>query len=110
VAIQGRVTHIVPRRESGSDRPLYPVYITPDELPEGLVLGMTVDASIITAGRLDVLRLPRTLVRARPDGTAEVKVWVDGAAETRTVQVGLRGDVYVEIVDGLHEGQAVVGQ
>jgi multidrug efflux pump subunit AcrA (membrane-fusion protein) len=110
VAIQGRVTHIVPRRESGSDRPLYPVYITPDELPEGLALGMTVDASIITAGRLDVLRLPRTLVRARPDGTAEVKVWVDGAAETRTVQVGLRGDIYVEIVDGLHEGQEVVGQ
>jgi HlyD family secretion protein len=110
MAIQGRVTHIVPRRESGSDRPLYPVYITPDELPEGLVPGMTVDASIITASREDVLHLPRTLVRARSDGTAEVKVWIDGETETRAVRVGLRGDVYVEIVDGLREGEEVVGQ
>jgi len=110
VAIQGCVTHIVPQREPGSDRPLYPVYITPDELPEGLALGMTVDASIITASQEDVLRLPRTLARARSDGTAEVKVWIEGEAETRTVQVGLRGDVYVEIVDGLREGEEVVGQ
>jgi len=110
VAIQGCVTHIVPQREPGSDRPLYPVYITPDELPEGLALGMTVDASIITASQEDVLRLPRTLARARSDGTAEVKVWIEGEAEMRTVQVGLRGDVYVEIVDGLREGEEVVGQ
>lgn len=110
VAIQGHVTHIVPQREPGSDRPLYPVYITPDELPEGLALGMTVDASIITASRSDVLRLPRTLVRARSDGTAEVKVSVDGHMEARAVRVGLRGDVYVEIVDGLREGEEVVGQ
>jgi multidrug efflux pump subunit AcrA (membrane-fusion protein) len=110
VAIQGRVTHIVPKRESGSDRPLYPVYITPDELPEGLALGMTVDTSIVTASRSDVLRLPRTLVRARPDGTAEVKVWIDGHTEARALLVGLRGDVYVEIVDGLREGEEVVGQ
>jgi HlyD family secretion protein len=110
VIIKGRVTHIVPRREPGSDRPLYPVYITSDELPEGLVLGMTVDASIFVASRANVLRLPRTLVRARSDGTAEVKVWIDGKTETRTVQVGLRGDVYAEIVDGLREGEEVVGQ
>jgi HlyD family secretion protein len=110
VAVKGHVTHIVPRREPGSDRPLYPVYITSDELPEGLVLGMTVDASIFVASRANVLRLPRTLVRARSDGTAEVKVWIDGKTETRTVQVGLRGDVYAEIVDGLREGEEVVGQ
>ena len=110
VAIKGRVTHIVPKRESGSDRPLYPVYVTPDELPEGLLLGMTVDASIVTASRSDVLRLPRTLVRARSDGSAKVKVWIDGHTEARTVRVGLRGDVYVEIVDGLREGEEVVGQ
>jgi HlyD family secretion protein len=109
VAVIGHVTHIVPQREAGSDRPLYPVYITADELPGGLALGMTVDASIITASRSDVLRLPRTLVHARTDGTGEVKVWVDGRTEERTVQVGLRGDVYVEILEGLREGEEVVG-
>ena len=108
--VNGRVCRIVPQRQPGSDRPLYPVYIAPDELPEGLALGMTVDASIITASRSDVLRLPRTLARARSDGTAQVKVWADGQIETRTVKVGLRGDVYVEILDGLQNGELVVGQ
>jgi RND family efflux transporter MFP subunit len=110
VPVLGRVTHIVPGREAGSDRPLYAVYIAPDGLPTGLVPGMTVDASIITAARSDVLRLPRTLVHARADGTGEVAAWVDGQAEARTVQVGLRGDVYVEILAGLGEGEEVVGR
>jgi multidrug efflux pump subunit AcrA (membrane-fusion protein) len=109
VTVVGHVTRIVPQREPGSDRPLYPVYISADELPDGLALGMTVDASIITAGRSGVLRLPRTLVRARADGTGEVKVWVDGQIEERTIQVGLRGDVYIEILAGLQEGEEVVG-
>lgn len=108
--VQGRVARIVPQRESGSDRPLYPVYIALDELPEGLFPGMTVDASIIIASRSDVLQLPRALVRARSDGTAEVEVWTGSQIETRTVRVGLRGDVYVEILDGLREGEQVVGQ
>ena len=109
-AVPGRVARIVPRRVHGEDRPLYHVYVTMDELPEGVVAGMTADASIITAQRVDVLRLPRALVRARSDGTAQVKVWVNGQVESRTVQVGLRGDVYVEISDGLHEGERVVGE
>lgn len=108
--VQGRVARIVPQRESGSDRPLYPVYIALDELPDGLFPGMTVDASIIIASRSDVLQLPRALVRARSDGTAEVGVWTGDHVETRTVRVGLRGDIYVEILDGLREGEQVVGQ
>lgn len=107
---QGWVARIVPQREASSDRPLYPVYVALDELPEGLFPGMTVDVSIIIASRSDVLRLPRALVRARSDGTAQVKVWARGQIEVRTVQVGLRGDVYVEILAGLHEGEQVVGQ
>jgi len=108
--VQGLVARIVPQRESVSDRPLYPVYIALDALPDGLYPGMTVDAAIVIAGRSGVLQLPRALVRARSDGTAEVEVWADGRIETRPVQVGLRGDVYVEILDGLREGEQVVGQ
>jgi HlyD family secretion protein len=108
--VQGRVARIVPQRESGSDRPLYPVYIALDQLPERLAPGMTVDCSIIIARRADVLCLPRALVRARSDGTAKVEVWANGQVEERTIQVGLRGDVYVEILDGLREGEQVVAQ
>lgn len=109
-AIQGRVTRIVPQRVGGEDRPLYHVYVAPDRVPERVVPGMTADSSIIIAQRADVLRLPRALARARSDGTAQVKVWVNGQAETRAVRVGLRGDVYVEILEGLREGEEVVGE
>jgi RND family efflux transporter MFP subunit len=108
-AVPGRVARIVPQRLPG-DRPLYPVYITADDLPEDLLAGMTVDASIVVASRSDVLRLPRTLVRARTDGTATIPVWTGGEIEERLVQTGLRGDVYIEILDGLHEGEQVVAQ
>lgn len=107
--VLGHVARIVPQRLPG-DRPLYPVYITTDDLPEGLLAGMTVDASIVVASRSDVLRLPRTLVRARTDGTATVQVWTGGKTEERLVQTGLRGDVYIEILDGLGEGEQVVAQ
>jgi hypothetical protein len=89
---------------------LYHVYVALEELPEGLLPGMTVDASIVIAQRIDVLRLPRALVRAGSGETAQVEVWADGHTQKRTVQVGLRGDVYVEILDGLREGEQVVGQ
>jgi HlyD family secretion protein len=108
-AVQGRVARIVPQRISGEDRPLYHVYVALVRVPEGIVAGMTADASIAIAQRSDVLRLPRALVRARSDGRAQVKVWTNGLAEDRTIRVGLRGDVYVEVLEGLREGERVVG-
>ncbi len=105
----GRVARIVPKRLLG-DRPLYAVYISIDELPEGLAPGMTVDASIIISRQEGVLRLPKALVRARSDGLAKVEVWLNGLREERTVHTGLRGDSYVEILSGLNEGDQVIGE
>lgn len=106
----GAVARIVPQRISG-DRPLYSVYVTlAGDLPDGLFPGMTVDASIVVAQRTDVLLLPRSLVRARPDGTATVQVWTGRTIQDREIVVGLRGDAYVEIVSGLNEGDQVVSQ
>ncbi len=110
VTIAGRVARIVPQRDAGASSPVYPIYITLDGAPSGLAPGMTVDASIVIARRADVLKLPRALVRARADGTAQVKVWVNDHAEDRSVKVGLRGDQDVEIVEGLSEGEQVVGR
>ena len=71
---------------------------------------MTVDSSIFLDQRTDVLRLPRSLVSARPGGTAVVKVWANQAIEERIVEVGLRGDTYIEILNGIAAGEEVVGQ
>lgn len=108
-AVTGRVSRRVPQRLSG-DRPLYPIYIALDSLPASIVPGMTVDASIVIDQRSDVLRLPRALVRTRSDNSALVKVWTGQQIVERAITVGLRGDLYVEIIDGLSEGEQVVGE
>ncbi|MGD8793585.1 MAG: efflux RND transporter periplasmic adaptor subunit [Anaerolineae bacterium] len=107
--VWGQVARIVPERVPG-DRPLYPVYITLSSLPPELVAGMTADASIVVASRSDVLRLPRAIVRARQDGTATLQVWTGSQIEARPVRTGLRGDVHIEILDGLRQGEQVVAQ
>jgi HlyD family secretion protein len=107
--VKGSVARIVPQRLPG-DRPLYPVYITIADPSGGLLAGMTADASIVVDSRHDVLRLPRVLVRARSDGMATVQIWTGSDVEERTVRVGLRGDVYVEILDGIEGGEEVVAQ
>ncbi len=109
VSATGRVARIVPVRTAG-DRLLYPIYISIDQLPQGLVEGMTVDASIVVATRSDVLRLPRELVRVRSDGTAQIKVWDGTQIEQRTIKIDLRGDSFVEVIEGLSEGDRVVSE
>ena len=105
----GHVARSVPQRTSG-DRLLYPVYVAIDQLPTGLVAGMTVDASIVVDSRSGVLRLPRELVRVRSDDTALVRVWTGDQIEQRTITIGLRGDSFVEVLAGLSEGDRVVGE
>ncbi len=109
ISVTGHLTRIVPLREAGSS-PLYPIYIALDDVPEGLAAGMTADGSISVAARTNVLRLPRAVVQARADGTGQVKVWQGDRTEDRTVKVGLRGDQYVEILEGLREGEQVVSR
>lgn len=107
--ITGTVERIIPSRTSG-DRPVYPAYILPKSALTGVAPGMTVDASIVIDSRKDVLVLPKAVVRMRGDGTAEIEVWKNGAREKRQIRLGLVGDQNVEILEGLQEGDLVVGQ
>lgn len=107
VTVQGKVERIIPQRIEG-DRPLYNIYITLNEIPEGLADGMTADTAITIAQSTGVLCLPRAVVRASSGDTTTVKVW-DGVQETgKEITIGLRGDTYVEIVSGLSAGDQVV--
>lgn len=111
MAVLGTVARIVPQRVVNEARPLYHVYLSlVDPLPESVLPGMTADASITIATRQDTLRLPRALVQTRSDGTAVLEQWQDNETTTHEVTVGLRGDIYVEILDGLQEGDEVVAE
>ncbi len=108
--VEGTVARVVPRRVPEQNRPLFYVFISPTEIPHGIVAGMTADASIIIDKRDGVLRLPRAVVRGPANATSRVTVWANGREEQRSVQIGLRGDVNVEIVDGLAENERVVAE
>lgn len=109
----GVVERISPVRVSGEPRPLYMVFITLDkpgrELPE-LKGGMTADASVVVVSDESVLRLPRSLVRGSSGARVRLNVLTDGVVERRTVTVGIRGDVYASITDGLSIGELVVAE
>ena len=105
--VRGKVDRIVPKRIEG-DRPLYNIYISLEEVPTGLVDGMTADAAITIANRDDVLCLPRSVVRASGTDSTVVKVWNGLTTESHDVELGLRGDTTIEIVSGLKEGDQVV--
>lgn len=109
VTIQGKVDRIIPLRIEG-DRPRYHVYITLDDVPDGLADGMTADAAITIEKREGVLCLPRSVVRASGVNEISLKVWTNQAVEIRDVTIGLRGDSDVEILSGLSEGEQVIIQ
>ncbi len=103
------MSRIVPQRLSGAQAN-YLIAIRLDSIPDHLVDGMSVDASIVIDQRQNVLRLPRSVVRARSDGTATVDVWNGAATVKREITVGLKGDSFTEILSGLQAGDLVVAQ
>ncbi len=76
----------------GEGQPRSAVTLRPD---------MTVSVEIVTGRSEDALVLPTTLVRDLGSGEPWVLVVVDGVAEHRPVELGLRGDALVEITEGL---------
>ena len=107
VTVQGKVDRIIPKRIEG-DSPRYQIYITLNDVPDGLADGMTADAAITITKRENVLCLPRSIVRASGVNEVTLKVWDGVQSVEREVTIGLRGDTYVEIVSGLREGELVV--
>ncbi|WP_326550497.1 efflux RND transporter periplasmic adaptor subunit [Micromonospora sp. NBC_01813] len=88
----------------------YGVIVDFDDIPAGLLVGQSAGVRIVVDEVADVVRLPITAVGLGPDGE-DVVVVPDGtgARQERVVTVGIRGDQYVEVTDGLAVGDEVVG-
>lgn len=104
----GKVSRIVPTRTGTSGAVNYSVFVVLDKPPAGLLPGMTADADIILAERKDVLVLPRRSVRAKANSTMQLSVLESGQTVARSIKIGLVGDLNVEILSGLREGDQVV--
>ena len=104
----GKVSRMTPTKASTSGAVTYQVFVALDKAPAGLLPGMTADADIIVAERKNVLTLPRRSIRARANATISLQVVQGGQTATRNVRIGLVGDLNVEILSGLQEGDQVV--
>ena len=86
----------------------YNVKVMLDEYPERVLPQMTVDVTIRTGEKEDVLILPERAIYRR-EGKRFVRVLENGEYVEREVEIGLRGERrMVEIVSGLKEGEKVL--
>lgn len=77
--------------------------------PENLLLpAMTARVEINTADKPGALVVPISTLKTDANGSYVIVRNPDGSQENRYVQAGIYSDDYVEIVDGLSEGEEVV--
>ncbi len=104
----GKLRSVIPTKASTSGAVTYTAYVSVDQAPLGLLPGMTADADVIIAERKNVLTLPRRSIRATANATINLSVMQNGRTASRNVKIGLVGDLNVEILSGLQEGDQVV--
>ena len=76
--------------------------------PEGILLpAMTARLDISTARREKALSVPITALKTDKTGTYVILVKDNGETENRYVTLGIYADEYVEILDGLNEGDVI---
>lgn len=69
--------------------------------------GMTANLDVMTAKKSDVLMIPFQALRE--DGLKKyVQILVNGKPKNADIAIGLKGDINIEIVSGLSEGQKVI--
>ena len=120
--IEGKVTEIgssaLQKLTVSEESKDFKVVITLQEPPETLKPGLTASADIITAEKKDVLAVPiASLVVREKDEEADsrdkeqeegVYVVSDSRVKFQPVEKGIMGELDIEIVSGLEEGQEIV--
>lgn len=85
----------------------YSVTLDVDD-PEGLLMpSMTARVDIETANKDNALAVPLSALKTDKQGTYVIVIKDDGSTENRYVETGIYGDEFVEIINGLSEGENV---
>ena len=85
-------------------------YVTLDvDDPEGVLMpAMTARVEINTANKENALVVPISTLKTDSNGSYVIVRNADGTQENRYVETGIYSDEYVEILDGLSEGEEIV--
>ncbi len=86
----------------------YYVTLDVDDPDNQLLPAMTARVEINTAEKNDVLVVPLSTLKTDANGSYVIVKNEDGTQENRYVSTGIYSDEYVEILDGLSEGEQVV--
>ncbi|MFC2056957.1 efflux RND transporter periplasmic adaptor subunit [Chloroflexota bacterium] len=109
--LEGKASYIsyLPKEESGVI--VFEVKIEFD-VSKGIGLrgGMSASADIVINERSDALLVPSRAVKQDSQGNTVVKVMVNEQIEERTVVTGISDGFQTEIVNGLEEGEMVIGR
>jgi RND family efflux transporter MFP subunit len=103
----GEVAHIDVIATTTNQLVQYGVMIAFDKQPKGLMLGQSATIQVTLDEAENAVYLPAEAVQTRADGVATVLVRNGGQSVQRTVEVGVRGDRYIEIRSGLSEGDQI---
>ena len=86
----------------------YTIYLEPDEIDTSLEVGTRGYVTLVLDERHDVLYLPNSCIYTADDQTYVFVEDADGMQSIQYVTVGMKGDSYTEITDGLGEGDIVI--
>ena len=106
-AFTGIVYNITGKPKISGESVSFPVKIKILNPPHGIFPGMSGDCDIVVEKKVDVLKIPiQALVRRKKkDGVFIVK---NGRAKFIPVEKGMMGERYVEIIEGIKEGDLVI--
>jgi HlyD family secretion protein len=115
VEIESSVASIAPNASASQDSAVvtYEVHLTIGQNDLPVRIGMTANASLITANREDVLLVPNAAINAdRSNGTYSVNLVSTAADGSQTtaelaVTIGLRDGQYTQITSGLQAGDEI---
>lgn len=106
VTVDGKVREISPMADKISRT--YKVRISLVNPPPGINLGMTATVSVVASGDRPGTYIPLSAVYQTDDTPGVWVIGTDGAVSLRAVKIGGFGDGTVQVLEGLHDGDAIV--
>jgi HlyD family secretion protein len=107
---RGTVSSVSPSGTLSQGVVTYPVSLSIDTRNQVLPSGLTASATIVIDEKNDVVVVPLRAVRRQGRDQMVEVVGEDGKSVSRPVKTGVQNDQFVEITDGLQEGDQIMVQ